>query len=124
MDATPPAELRFAVLWHHQIDEPHYDLLVEMRPGSDLSTWRSPVWPVVETTTLQRLKEHRRIYLQYNGLLTEGRGRVDRVAEGTCRVTPTANAIVIHFIELGRAVRLERVNAEEWDGWAVDFKPV
>jgi len=78
--------LRYAVLWHSGIAEPHFDFMVETYPGSELATWRSPVWPIDQSTVLKRLKDHRRIYLDYEGELSKRRGNVERAAAGTCNV--------------------------------------
>jgi hypothetical protein len=80
----PP--LRYVILWHDGVDEPHFDLMFETLPGSALATWRSPRWPVEGPTVVTRLKDHRRAYLEYEGELSERRGRVERVATGTCVV--------------------------------------
>ncbi len=78
--------LRFAILRHDGVETPHYDLLFETMPGSDLATWRSPVWPIIEPTEVVKLRDHRRAYLQFEGALSGGRGQVYRVAEGECEV--------------------------------------
>ena len=57
----PP--LRYVILWHDGVPEPHFDLMFETLPGSALSTWRSPRWPVESPTPAARLKDHRRAYL-------------------------------------------------------------
>jgi hypothetical protein len=80
----PP--LRYVILWHNEVAEPHYDLMFETLPGSALATWRSPQWPIEGPTAVTRLKDHRRAYLDYEGELSGRRGRVERVAIGTCRV--------------------------------------
>jgi hypothetical protein len=77
---------RYVILWHHDVDEPHFDLMFETYPRSDLATWRSPRWPIEERVDLVRLKDHRRFYLEYEGDLTDRRGRVDRVAGGDCEL--------------------------------------
>src|SRR5437870_3654302 len=51
---------RYTILWHHDINEPHYDLMFETMPRSDLATWRSPTWPIESRIELTRLKDHRR----------------------------------------------------------------
>jgi hypothetical protein len=78
--------LRYAILHHTGVPDPHYDLMFETYPGSDLSTWRSRVWPIVRPTTLVRIKAHRREYLDFEGEVSQRRGRVDRMAGGTCAV--------------------------------------
>lgn len=78
--------LRYAILHHTGVPEPHFDLLFETYPGSDLTTWRSPVWPILGRATITRLKAHRWLYLDYEGEVSQRRGRVERVAAGTCDV--------------------------------------
>jgi hypothetical protein len=77
---------RYVILWHHDVGEPHYDLMFETYPRSDLATWRSPRWPIESEVEIVRLKDHRRFYLEYEGDLTDRRGRVDRVAGGDCEL--------------------------------------
>jgi len=78
--------LRYVVLSHSNIDEPHFDLLFETLPGSMLATWRSKNWPIEQRVAVTRLRDHRRIYLDYEGELPGQRGIVQRIAEGTCEV--------------------------------------
>lgn len=76
--------LRYAILHHTGIDEPHYDLLFETAAGSQLATWRSESWPIEQYGRVIRLKDHRRIFLDYEGEITSGRGMVIRLAGGDC----------------------------------------
>src|ERR1700704_6253512 len=78
---TPPA-LRYVVLRHEGIDEPHFDVMFETTSGSKLVTWRSPRWPIESETKLTKLADHRREYLEYEGPLTENRGHVRRITAG------------------------------------------
>src|SRR5580700_10036464 len=84
---------RYVVLRHEGIAEPHFDLMFETLPGSALATWRSPCWPIEGPTSLHRLKDHRRVYLDFEGELSGHRGRVSRVAAGECDVEIGENAI-------------------------------
>ena len=80
----PP--LRYVILWHEGVREPHFDLMFETLPGSALSTWRSPAWPIERPTSLTRLREHRPGYLHFEGEVSGSRGTVQRVTAGTCEV--------------------------------------
>jgi hypothetical protein len=82
---TPPA-LRYVVLRHEGIDDPHFDLMFETSSGSALATWRSPQWPIERETMLTRLADHRRAYLDYEGPVTGGRGHVRRITSGFYRL--------------------------------------
>ena len=78
---TPPA-LRYVVLRHEGIDNPHYDLMFETMQGSSLVTWRSQDWPIQSDTPLLRLADHRREYLDYEGSVSGDRGHVSRITTG------------------------------------------
>jgi hypothetical protein len=91
----PP--LRYVVLHHTGIEQPHYDLMLELSAGSELSTWRLPHWPPQPGDQFTALPKHRREYLEYEGPVSRNRGHVNRVAAGIYRVTresPTDLAIV------------------------------
>lgn len=90
MTDAPTPQLRFAVLQHSGVDEPHYDLLFETAPGSGLATYRLASWPARCDQPALKLRDHRRIYLDYEGVVPGHRGRVDRVADGRVQVRPLA----------------------------------
>ena len=75
--------LRYVVLRHEGIAEPHFDLMFEFEPDLPLRTWQSPVWPITKRTRLTPLAPHRPAYLDYEGPVSGGRGHVRRVAGGT-----------------------------------------
>ena len=81
--------MRFVVLQHSGVAEPHYDLMVETSPGSALATWRVSHWPPRADEVFTALAEHRREYLDYEGAVSGDRGTVRRVAAGACRVIQT-----------------------------------
>ena len=83
-------DLRYVILHHTGIQEPHYDLMLETAPGSALTTFRLAVWPLKKPTGAWPLGDHRREYLEFEGPLSGDRGRVRRVASGTYR-TVTRN---------------------------------
>jgi hypothetical protein len=85
--------LQFAILHHTGIPEPHFDLLFETHPGSDLASWRSPAWPIEAVTPVVRIKDHRRAYLSFEGEVSRHRGVVERVAGGTCSVEVGEDAV-------------------------------
>jgi hypothetical protein len=78
--------LRYAILWHKDIDEPHYDLMFETSPGSALTTWRSLIWPITAPTSLQKLRDHRAAFLDFQGSLSNDRGSVTQIVTGTCQI--------------------------------------
>jgi hypothetical protein len=114
MSQVDPAKLRYAVLHHGGVDEPHYDLMFETRPGSDLATWRSPAWPIYGELELTRLRDHRRIYLDYQGELSLQRGTVTRVAEGTCQLEIDEDSVWIIQLDNGIKLRISLVRDNQW----------
>lgn len=81
------AALRYVILFHDGVAEPHFDIMFETEPGSALATWRAPHWPIAEGDALTRLKDHRRDYLDYEGPISENRGSVRRVARGMLKIS-------------------------------------
>jgi hypothetical protein len=91
---------RYVILCHEGIDQPHFDLMFETAPGALLATWRSTKWPPDAGDTLERLADHRRKYLTYEGPLSERGGRVRRVESGTCEIGhPSENAWLIRLAD-------------------------
>jgi hypothetical protein len=97
---------RFALLWH-EIPEvqdesqsanfvssvgSHWDLLLELDNG-ELLTWQIASLPDLKRLTqsleipAKRLKNHRSIYLDYEGPISGNRGSVQRLASGTYAAT-------------------------------------
>lgn len=74
--------LRYVVLHHEGIATPHFDLLFEWDAGAALTSFRCPAWPPAVGDAWDEAAEHRRLYLKFEGELTDGRGRVRRVAWG------------------------------------------
>jgi hypothetical protein len=95
MSSTP---LRFVVLYHDGVAEPHFDLMFEIESGGKLASWRSANWPVRTENKLVRIADHRREYLSYEGEISHQRGNVRRVAEGTYRRIETDTHWRIEFI--------------------------
>jgi hypothetical protein len=110
--------LRYVILHHSSGAEgSHYDLMFETLPGSMLATWRSEIWPIEAPAQLTRLRDHRRLYLDYEGDLTDQRGTVYRVAEGTCDVEVGADAVWTIRLLSGtspQSLVFTRLDAEGW----------
>ena len=75
--------LRYVVLRHEGVADPHFDLMLELVEGDALATWRCPAWPLTKRVRVTRLADHRREYLTYEGPVSGDRGRVSRVEAGT-----------------------------------------
>jgi hypothetical protein len=106
--------LKYAILLHSQIDEPHYDILFETSPGSQLAAFRSPVWPIDQPVELTQLRDHRRIYLTYEGEIPDHRGHVTRIAAGECDVRPASKDEIAMEIAGGK-LTLTRIDGTRWD---------
>ncbi len=86
------ATRRFTIL-EHQWDGVHWDFLVE--DGATLRTWAIDE-PLVGCRELpaRELPAHRRIYLDYEGPISGGRGIVRRWDSGICEVLEWGEEIV------------------------------
>ncbi len=89
-----PNRQAFVVLRHVDAAGVHYDLMID--EGQSLATWkcRSPPesasdrQPVICT----RSPDHRRMYLDYEGPISEGRGQVNRHDHGWCTIRQQGSA--------------------------------
>src|SRR5688572_25246484 len=100
--------LRYVVLWHHGIDEPHFDLMFETSPGSRLATWRARQWPLRTRVTIEHIADHRREYLDYEGPLSGDRGAVNRIARGTHTLSSDHPVLLVVHLDNGQVLRLFR----------------
>jgi hypothetical protein len=80
--------MQFALLEHTTAKGVHWDLLVE-RPDRDrLATWRLLENPLEnDEVPAEPIGDHRRIYLEYEGPISRGRGWVRRADRGRCDCT-------------------------------------
>ncbi len=114
------------VLLEHTTDsDRHYDWLFANpdAPATPyrLTTWRVTVppwrWPDRGELELVRLPDHRRVYLEYEGPLTRGRGFVRRVDAGELQVErwSAEHAAVVVFLRQWRGrVLLRRTVEARW----------
>jgi hypothetical protein len=84
----PGTQLSYVVLHHTGIADPHFDLML-LAPGCEkLLTWRITTppthWPPISA---ERIADHRKDYLTFEGEISNNRGTVKRVAQGKARVT-------------------------------------
>ena len=113
-------DLRYAVLWHHDVAEPHYDVMFETLPGSQLATWRVSRWPIEQRVEAKRLRDHRRFYLEFEGDLSDSRGRVERVAGGACTVNVLeASVFEVRFLNGTSSIGL-RLSPAEFEAWSAE----
>jgi hypothetical protein len=117
-------ERAFVLLRHETTEGVHWDLMLDVGPS--LATWQLVENPatvsdadVREGIPARLLPEHRRDYLDYEGLLSRNRGYVTRVAHGTFRLlTRKAAAWTISLTGEGLLGRFQlsavRSGATEW----------
>jgi hypothetical protein len=106
MTGTPA--LNYVILRHEGIEQPHFDLLFETSPGSDLATWRATEWPVTNLTELTHLRNHRRFYLTHEGAVSGDRGSVRRIHEGTHQIKADNAAELVVLLETNQTLRLKK----------------
>lgn len=79
---------RFVILHHTTPGGEHWDLMLEH--GDVLLTWqllKEPTGPESLPIPAKRIGDHRKLYLDYEGPLSGGRGEVSRVESGTVEFT-------------------------------------
>jgi len=90
---------RFVILHHRERSGEHWDLMIE-QPES-LATWRLVRLPSPDDPRpipAERLPDHRKVYLTYEGPVSGDRGEVTRVDEGGCEIlTRTDAEWRVHF---------------------------
>jgi hypothetical protein len=109
-------QLAYVVLSHTAGPDPdHIDFLIEMEPGKgDLLTFRLPAWPVTSPTEVRRLRDHRRLYLTYQGPISGHRGQVAKVAAGTASLTGVTTGTINIGLDDGRRLRFELESEDRW----------
>jgi hypothetical protein len=109
--------LRFVILTH---DHPHlhWDLLLEVPGQEALSTWRLEKPPAPgEIIKAQALPDHRRVYLDYEGPISEGRGEVERWDAGEYELLSQSAAekkLRLRGIRLQGGATLNRDDSGGW----------
>jgi len=85
-----PKQWRFVVLLHEGHGERHYDLFLEVPGRERLMAWhvlRGPEeWGKVKELGAKRIGDHRKVYMEYEGKVSGGRGTVQRIAAGVAKV--------------------------------------
>jgi DNA polymerase Ligase (LigD) len=111
---------RFVILAHDH-PEPHWDFMLEA--GAMLRTWRLAAPPAADESVLAVPSfDHRLLYLDYEGPVSGGRGRVARWDHGTFQwETEEADRVVVRLSgeRLRGVLQLERDEA----GWRGRFCP-
>jgi len=82
---------KFVVLKHSRQDEtPHYDLMLETDKTALLATFSLELSPEEFTdkriSDYKQIADHDRKFLQYEGSVNDGKGKVEQVDKGKVRV--------------------------------------
>jgi len=128
----------FVILLHTDEKKAHLDLLMERQPGGPLASWRLLETPVTPDTPVapelldvldsleqglhglpaESQPDHRREYLTYEGPVSGGRGRVQRIDGGTV-VFQTQDPDRITFTLAGECLQgqfiLRHIEGEHWE---------
>lgn len=121
------ADLPTVVLHHQRGRDSHYDWLLGDPPDAaqtgPLVTWRSAQppsqWAAGTEHALTLLPPHRRRYLQYEGPISDQRGRVRRVASGRAQAELwTEDHRIVRLDWPDRTMRIELIRREaaDWIG--------
>jgi hypothetical protein len=109
---------RFVVLEH---DHPflHWDLMIEA--GDVLRSWRldQPPAPGLSIRA-EAIGDHRKLYLDYEGPVSRGRGQVSRWDNGTCEIIEErADRLILQVDGVrcrGQAI-LRQIDGTDWTFW-------
>lgn len=105
---------RFVVLQHEKESGAHFDLMFENE--GVLVTFSFAAFPGPGSTG-EKIFDHRRTYLDFEGDIGEGRGRVTRVESGTYDLLSLSSDAMFAFLRGDRLrgnVRLARVSGDAW----------
>lgn len=97
---------RYVVLHHTGIPEPHFDLMIATDETGPLLTWRLSRWPMEAGDVATPIAPHRRVYLEYEGVVSRGRGQVKRVAAGSVEIVERSPSGWIARLDGGMTLRL------------------
>ncbi|NOS99293.1 MAG: hypothetical protein HOP29_01545 [Phycisphaerales bacterium] len=116
---TPDALQRFVILHHAAPAGEHWDLMLET--GDRLATWQllsAPTGAAACPIECVRIGEHRKLYLDYEGPISRGRGEVRRVDQGTYTLRSRADdewIVTLHGETLIGEFRLRHTgDGERW----------
>lgn len=87
------AQAMFVLLEHRSGADAHWDFLVEVSDRQGLATWRLADDPTQMSTAVsaERIADHQRAFLDYEGPLRRAPGAVHRLDRGPVRVTRWAD---------------------------------
>lgn len=96
----------FALLEHTTGNDRHWDLLMEVPGAERLPTWRLAANPLETAGAVpaERIQDHRRVYLEFEGELTGRRGIVRRLDRGGA-IVETIHEDEAAFVLAGERLR-------------------
>jgi hypothetical protein len=116
------------VILEHDWPEQHWDFMLEA--GSVLETWRLPATPTQGVTILaEKSFDHRLMYLDYEGPISDGRGSVIQWDAGTYELSTGPSRVLNKGQDDYRNIRLEgkriqgmvELSRESESGWNLQF---
>lgn len=114
---------RYVILHHQLAGSEHWDLMLER--GDALLTWQLAAEPNSSGSLpigAQRIGDHRKAYLDYEGPVSGNRGTVRRVDAGTVTFEKLTGEECAFSLEAGRLQgRFRLVRGS--DGWAFSVAP-
>ncbi len=114
------------VIHHHICEDEHYDLMIE--DNDSLKTWRivlKDLSKLIDGHEIrgQRIKDHRKEYLSYEGQIKSGKGRVEIFDSGACVfIDNKINKIKCTFN--GKIFRGEIIIFEKQDFTSIAYKKI
>lgn len=106
----------FALLEHRTAQAAvHWDFLVEIPGQVLLATWRLAANPLVTSDPIaaERIGDHRRLYLDYEGDIGGGRGVVRRLDRGECLVQAISDNLLRVRLAGGTLRGIVQISAEQ-----------
>lgn len=118
---------RFVILRHEmppgRARASHWDFMLEQ--GDHLSTWALAVEPSAGCESpAEKLPDHRRLYLDYEGPVSNDRGTVTRWDQGTYRLVSASDDGWVVELSGERLIGRATLNRQHDHFWIVAFSAV
>ena len=104
--------LKYVILRHEGVEEPHFDLMFETKSGSDLATWRTTRGRWIRARDSRRCGRIGDPYLQYEGQISGDRGMVNRVHVGNHVVEEDSAQRLVVKLENGQRLELPKAQGK------------
>lgn len=134
MESDDGSTFQFALLHHTftpgqataRTSSAHFDLLLESPCRGHLLTWELQQNPLARSSpvsfTATQLDDHRLVYLQYEGPVSDNRGSVQRILGGSFHwLESSKHRVVVDLAECQLRVALERQTGNAWIGESNDL---